>query len=231
MKPVVLIATHNRVDITKRNIESLLRQSVKPFILLVCSEKNECDEFNDIDDVCVFAIIAPNKPLGAKWQNGVMYDFLGHKSNPLIITGSDDILGDGFIENACRLIEQGNHFIGLRQWWQHHEGRAYLCKYMARNNWPLGGGRVYSAEMLKAINYKVFDTKADKHLDDYGWQRVQRSRLKHLVLDNPQKEGLSIHAIKGDWPMMNPFTLNHKNITLLSSITSKQALPSFFNEP
>lgn len=227
MKPVVLIATHNRVEITKRNVESLLKQSIKPKVLLILSELSEqsiyYSYFNSND---VWIKIAPNKPLGNKWQYGV-----DSVCDPLIITGSDDILGHGFIENACRLIQQGNHFIGLRQWWQHHEGRAYLCKYMARNNWPLGGGRVYSAEMLKAISYKVFDTKADKHLDDYGWKRVQQSRLKHLVLDNPQKEGLSIHAIKGDWPMMNPFTLNHKNISLLSSTTSKQALPSFFNEP
>jgi hypothetical protein len=99
---------------------------------------------------------------------------------------------------------------------------------MAKNGLPLGGARCYSGEMLKAIDYKVFDPTLNKHLDEYGWNNARNSGLKCLVLDNPENEGLSLHAIKGDWPVLNPFTLNHKNIRLLRSEPSKRILPEFF---
>jgi hypothetical protein len=82
--------------------------------------------------------------------------------------------------------------------------------------------------MLKAIDYKVFDPTKDKHLDEYGFDNARKSGLKCLVLDNPEKEGLSIHAIKGDWPVLNQFSLNHKNIRLLRSEPSERVLPGFF---
>lgn len=230
MNPVVLIATHNRVGITTRNIESLLRQSVKPEILLICSTELECHHWFHQYEIHkqLTVLTCPNKPLGQKWQLGVSLMEENYSPNPLIITGSDDILGDGFIENACRLVEQGNHFIGLRQWYQHKDGKAYKCQYMAKNNFPLGGGRVYSAEILKAMNYQVFDPTKDRHLDDLGWANAKKTGLKCLVLDDPEKEGLSIHAIKGDWEVMNKFTVNHPNIKLLSTDKSENVLPSFF---
>lgn len=228
LNPVVLIATHQRVDITTRNIESLRRQSLKPYILVVCSDKQEYEAYMNIDDLQVYAIKALNKPLGHKWQSGIQVDIYGHEANPLIICGSDDVLGDGFIENACRLINEGNHFIGLRQWWQHKDGKAYCCQYMTKDNFPLGGGRCYSAEMLKAVNYQLFDPTKDKHLDDLGWSNAQKTGLKCLVLNEPEKEGLSIHAIKGNWPVMNEFTLKHHNLRLIRTEESKKVLPEFY---
>ena len=41
MNPVVLIATHNRIEITSRCIESLMMQSVQPKIVLVVSDQGE----------------------------------------------------------------------------------------------------------------------------------------------------------------------------------------------
>lgn len=225
MTPTVLIASHARLEITKRNIESILRQSAQ--VVLVVTDEFERDCYKrHFSGKAIEVINYPNKPLGAKWQRGIEY--VTHmKAGPLIITGSDDVLGDDFIKNACRLVEQGNHFIGLRRWWQHKEGRGYYCDYLAKNGQPIGGGRVYSDEMLRAINYQVFDITADKHLDDLGWNNARKTKLKCLILDEPEREGLSIHAIKGDWHVMNPFTIRHPNLKLLRIEQSIKVLPSF----
>jgi hypothetical protein len=232
MNPVVLIATHQRIEITTRNIESLLRQSVKPEILLICSTESECHHWFHQYEIHkqLTVLTCPNKPLGQKWQLGVSLMEENYSPNPLIITGSDDILGDGFIKNACRLVEEGNHFIGLRGWWQHKDGKGYYCKYLTKDNLPIGGGRIYSDEMLKAINYQVFDPTKDRHLDEYGWDNARKSGLKCLVLDHPEKEGLSIHAIKGEWQCLNPFTLKHKNIRLLRSESGHKVLPKYYGQ-
>lgn len=224
MTPIVLIATHARVDITTRNIQSLLNQSIKPVICIICDEEDVTYYREIYPRGKVFVSYEDNMPLGNKWQHGVS---LQMNANPLIITGSDDILGDGFIENACRLIKEGNHFIGLRRWWQHKDGKAYYCQYMANYNMPLGGGRCYSGEMLKKIDYEVFDIKANKHLDELGWNNARQSGLKCLVLDEPEKEGLSIHAIKGNWPVLNKFTLKHPNLRVLKAQKSTEVLTNF----
>ena len=179
----------------------------------------------------ITAFICPNKPLGAKWQYPISFCtdsqwFQEWELNPLIICGSDDILGDGFIKRACELVEQGNHFIGLQRFWQHHKGRAYLCDYLP--HMPIGGARVYSGEMLKKINYSVFDPNADRHLDEWGWNKARTSLLKVKWVRDTEKEGLEVHAIKGDWPVMNPFTVKHKNLKLLRNEPSEKVLPSFF---
>jgi hypothetical protein len=228
MTPIVLIATDKRVEITTWNIESLLRQSVKPKIVLVITDRHEYEKYKSLDYQNIFIEFENNKPLGNKWQAGVT-QAKEQGANPLIITGSDDILGDGFIENACRLVKEGNHFVGIRRWWQHKEGRAVYCQYRAKDNFPLGGARIYSAELLNVINYDVFDPTADKHLDNRGWDRARMSGLKCLVLEDPEKEGLSIHAIKGNWSVMNPFTLNHPNLKVLRHDKSEKVLPSFYN--
>lgn len=227
MNPVVLIATHARIEITSKNIETLLRQSVKPKIVLVITDRHEYEKYKSMDYQNIFIEFENNKPLGNKWQAGV-HQARQMNANPLIITGSDDILGDGFIENACRLVKEGNHFIGIRRWWQHKDGRAFYCQYRAANSQPIGGARCYSAEMVEAINYQVFDPTKDKHLDDLGWLNARKSGLKCLVLEEPEKEGLSIHAIKGNWPVMNNFTLNHPNLKVLRHDKSENVLPSFF---
>jgi len=202
MNPIVLIASHQRIGITTRNVEWTLSQGAG--VILVVSDEAEQNYYKRMFiGKAVEVISYPNNPLGAKWQRGV--DFaVALKANPLIITGSDDILGDGFVKRACELLEEGNHFIGIQRFWQHKNGRGFLCDYKA--HLPIGSGRVYSAEMLSRINQMVFDKTKDKHLDDLGWNNVRTSGLKVKWVRNTETEGLEIHAIKGEWILKNKTT-------------------------
>lgn len=226
MNPIVLIATHRRLPITTQNIESLLAQSIVPKIIVVVTDGVEKEYFRNRYPLTVTTLSCQNDPLGMKWQTGVSYA-MGMKPNPLILTGSDDILGAGFIEKDCELVDQGAHFIGLQRWWIHNEGRAYLCDYLPHQ--PLGGGRAYSLEMLKMLEWKLFDISARKHLDDFVWPKVRLSNLKVKWVRNVEAENLLIHAIKGDWKTMNPFNIRHSNIKVLRSDTSERILPELFS--
>lgn len=226
MNPVVLIATHQRLEITRKNIESLLRQSVVPKVVLCCTDPKEAKFFKDTFPSIQVLSGVSNNPLGRKWQSGVDQCL---NADPLIITGSDDILGPGFIKKACQLVEEGNHFVGLQRFWQHHRGTAYFCEYLAHQ--PIGGGRIYSGAMLKAIKHKLFDPTKERHLDDFGWNKVRTSGLKCKWVRNTEAEGLHIHAIKGDWICKNPFNPNHKNIKVLRTEPSYNVLPDLFPHP
>lgn len=216
MNPVVLICTHERIGITNFNIQSLLRQSVKPQIVLIVSTHFEEGYYRSrYPNVHVY--LRPNSPLGLKWHAGVQLckDLC---ADPLIILGSDDVLGPGFIEQACNLKKD---FIGLYFWYIHHEGKAYLCEYLARQ--PLGGGRCYSFGLLEKLNWNLFNTGLNHHLDDHPLQRI-----KLLGVECFTNHTLMIHAIKGDWPVINKVDLRHRNLRLISTHDSEEILSGLF---
>lgn len=199
--PVVLLCSHRRQEITRVNIKSLLEQSVKPKVVLILSDWSEEDLFKKLFPEITVEVVA-NDPLGRKWQMGVN---AARKLNPspLIITGSDDVLGPDFIKNGLKLMDLGYQFVGLRKWicYDPRAKKGYIFEYKAPN-FPLGGGRIYSDEILMKMRYNLFDIKLSKHLDDKGWNEAKAS--KHIIVNEIEKFGLYITAIKGEWPMLNP---------------------------
>lgn len=200
--PVVLIATHVRTQITSRTIEQLQRQSVIPHIILVCSLYQEYEYYSEkFDGVTV--MISPNQPLGAKWSFGAKYA-KHFNADPLIILGSDDLLGRDFIKNMCAQMDRGFDFIGVNRWWliNERDGKAYLMEY-AKKDFPLGGARAYSARLLKKLDYVVFDSKKNRHLDEFGYYAAKASGFPYTIIQSADEHGLNIISIKGDWQTMN----------------------------
>lgn len=202
----IVICTHARIKITSLNIESLLG---KANIILVVSD---ADEFNYYSRYPIVVVQHANFPLGAKWQRGV--DEAKKHGGPIMILGSDDILESNCIDRYKILLNEGHSFIGLNRWWQHYQGKAYLCDYLS--NQPLGGARCYSERLLKRINYSLFHPKHNRLLDDYGWRLAKGG----LILSEPL-----IHAVKGDWPVLNRFNPTHRNVKVLEIRDSKEVLP------
>ncbi len=215
--PVVLICTHERIGITNFNIESLLRQSLKPKICLIVSTHFEQSYYQShYPEAHVY--MRPNLPLGSKWHAGVQL-CRDLKADPLIILGSDDILGNGFIEQACRLQKD---FIGLYFWYIHHQGKAHLCEYLARQ--PLGGGRCYSFDLLEKLNWNLFNVGLNHHLDDHPLKRIAALGIKCFT-----DHTLLVHAVKGKWDVINPVNLNHRNVRLISTYESKDIVPELYD--
>lgn len=219
--PVVLICSHRRQEITRVNIKSLLEQSVKPNVVLVLSDWSEADLFRALFPEITVEVVA-NEPLGRKWQMGVNAA-RRLSPNPLIITGSDDILGFDYIKNGLKLLDVGYHFVGLRKWicYEPKTKNGYVFEYKAPN-FPLGGGRMYTDDLLIKMRYSLFDVKANKHLDDMGWNGAKHAR--HIIINEIEKFGLYITAVKGEWPMLNPLAKHFTSRTVkhISTWNTKQ---------
>lgn len=175
------------------------------------SEREEQKFFKNLNFKNTHIIVAPNKPLGLKWQSGVNYA-KKINSDPLIILGSDDVLMPGFVENAIKLLSKYD-FIGLKRFYVKHAKKLYTIDY--KPAMPIGGGRVYSAKMLDAIKWKVFNPGLNKRLDDFGFDAAIKSGLKVLLVSDIKNHGLELVALKGNWPMMNPFNRFHPNISVV----------------
>lgn len=214
MNPVVLIATHERLAVTKANIESLMMQSVQPKIVLGVSDEREADQYHKwFPEVEIYG--ATNNPLGFKWQMGVM-GAKKLKPDPLIILGSDDFLGVDYIENALVYMKMPQiGFLGIKRWYVYAQRCLYLYDYLSAV--PLGGGRCYSFELLEEINWQLFDPEKRVHLDDLGWENARKSSKRSVLVSEIKQEGLNIVSIKGDWPTINPYYKfqKSKNVRLL----------------
>lgn len=215
-KPVVVLATHKRVAITTINVDLLLQQDAH--VVIVASDPSEIMSFiKRYAGKKVSVLLADNEPLGKKWQAGVNYA-KGLEHTHLIIVGSDDILSRNFVKTSC---EAGYQVLGLQQWFIYNptNGELYLFLYKAAQ--PLGGGRCYHHKFLEDIDYKLFPVGAAKWLDDQGWAASEGyHRLQYYGHD-----AMSILAVKGDWPVMNPLekTFGHKNAELLRTFTGDDA--------
>lgn len=209
--PIVVICTDQRLAITTINIESL--RGTK--IVLVVSDHKEEEYYSRFP---VHIVTHPNIPLGAKWQRGVN-EAIQLGANPLIILGSDDILAPNSIEKYVSEVSKGHHFIGLKSWWQHHRGKAYLCDYLSRQ--PLGGGRAYSKQLLSRVGYNLFNPRWNTRLDDQGWKAAGEP----FVINDPL-----IHAIKGNWPVINRFNPTHRNIKVREVSDSDSVLCQTFGD-
>lgn len=213
MNPIVVIATHQRMQITAMNIRLL-----HPYIVVVvATDINEAEWYRDYENAEV--VLAPNEPLGAKWQAGVDHARKIPHSH-IIITGSDDILDKTFIERAKT---SGKDFIGLRRWYVWHKATdtLWLFDYLAAGDLPLGGGRCYSKALLESCNYQIFDVTRAKLLDDKGFEIVKKFGNYSLLMEP------LILAVKGPWDAMNPFHkhLKSPNVGRLSAWMGEDAKP------
>lgn len=194
--PFVVIATHERTEITTENIRLLKLQSFVPKIVLVCSLQEEFEYYKTLG---VTAILEPNNPLGRKWQVGVSVAYkMG--ANPLIILGSDDILSKNYIRDSLRKLKEGFHFVGCTSWYSYDTKRnqTYKSEYSNLNkDFPLGSGKVYSRLILDSCKAKLFDVSANSKLDDMGHKQT----IKHnsFLFRTPE-----ILAVKGRWKQLNP---------------------------
>lgn len=216
ISPCVIIATHDRLQITTVNIKQLISQGVK--VVLVCSDTIERAYYENFD---IHVAFCDNKPLGYKWQFGVDYAREFDPSH-IVITGSDDLLSVGFFEKYC-----GDHGLtGFHQWYIWHDNKLHLLRYLQPQ--PLGGGRIYTRQALEMFRYKLFDITKNKWLDDHTW--IGSIRKEWKIYNIPE-----ILAVKGNWPVMNKVDLNHRNVKLLATYDGDEAreimLTKFNYEP
>lgn len=222
----VILPTHERIPITTVNIRLLLAQGFE--VVVVVSTPEELRYYSTLD---VYVVIVPNSPLGRKFQAGV--DFARHL-NPdgIVILGSDDLLSVKFSKQFAikrdlvvtstrygvyeQLISEGVKVaIGFKQWYVWSGAHLYHFEYLASQ--PLGGGRVYPRILLEALDWKLFDPTRNRLLDDYAYDKIKNSYGQRMI-NEPH-----ILAVKGDWAVMNPLDLKHKNVKVLASYEGEEA--------
>lgn len=194
MNPVVIMAMHQRHSLVEINLRLLSEQKCQ--IVVVASLADDFVFLRSLNIPHLQIVPHPNEPLGAKWQSGVDQCKI-LRANPLITLGSDDYLSQNFIEKACQL-SQKHDLVYFTRWYIYDQntGQSYYLRY--KNIFPLGSGRVFSGQFLDKINWKLYDSSLNIHLDDYIFNNLKGD---DSVLINPEE--MELLSIKGKHESMN----------------------------
>lgn len=194
-----VMASDGRLPIVEQNIANLQRMGE---VFLCLTDPKEYEILILKFPKTHFAF-AQNNPLGNKWQVAVN---LARTKNPdyLITCGSDDFLSSDYVDNCIKLTYKGFQFIGINGWYLTDGKKHYKAKYKHLHHFPAGSGRFFTSEALDKINYQIFDTTANRLLDDNVLQKVHDKKVRTYISNDSEFDGLRILAVKGKWKTLNP---------------------------
>ena len=113
--------------------------------------------------------MAPNRPLGAKWNVGT--DALRERTPDGVMTlGSDDFVTGGHVEACCEAMERGFDMAGAAECYIYDTLTHRLVRI--EGNPQHGAGRMYSREVLEAVNWKPWEGSRDRGLDGSAFSSV-----------------------------------------------------------
>jgi hypothetical protein len=198
-----IIAFSGRQNMVKLNVELLNKQTVKPAIILTCSNILDYNFAKDLEKLYdnVFVNVTLNYPLGKKFYDSAKFAQTIGGLNYLMILGSDDVLSLNYIENCLTELNKGYDLVGSRKWLMYtNDDKLYSLEYKDIVDILLGGGKMYTKKFLDMVNWDIFNQYRPMHLDEHGEYLFNNTTLKKTVLNGDE----FIMSIKGDWDCINP---------------------------
>jgi hypothetical protein len=224
-----VIPFFGRKNIVKLNVELLNKQSIKPAIILTCSNIPDYNFAKTLENEYdnVFVNVTLNYPLGKKFYDSVKFAETLDNLKYLMVLGSDDLLSLNYIEKSIELLKTGYDLIGSRKWLVcSNDNKLHKFGYKDNVGILLGGGKIYTKKFLDEVNWKIFNEYRPIHLDEHGEYLFDKTNLKKVTLNNDE----FILSIKGDWNCINTKEdlLNANNRLEIEDITPE--LPNIINK-
>lgn len=175
INPVVLLSEVDTLNVTLESISSLLSQSPRPIIVVVCTKDEDMGSILSRFSG-VHVLLSDPLPVGKRWQVGVDY-CRKLDPNPLIILRGSDFLCVDYVYWASKQIELGYHFVGVRDWMyripptEDTNTELLLIRFIP-DNLPYSSGRCFSLALLKECRFKIFDSRANAWYDNPGLEKA-----------------------------------------------------------
>lgn len=181
---------------------------------MLCGSTPEDEEFirlvsNQTGIVAGFT--CENETLGRKWQScmvraGEVFDAASYG-----IVGSDDFVSRRLLDHVSATVEVAEMapdlictlewMVWLRQREHPLSPNIFRCHYAADSAFqPLGAGRFYGRGFLERCDFRIFDSRLNRLLDDRGFEEIRDrggSVVYFSIEDGP------LLSLKGDWLQMN----------------------------
>ena len=189
MKIITLIAAYKRrecLEIFSKNL----------YTDVVCVVSND-DDYLYSESQGWYTVRAENNPLGNKLNIGMQAcKFLD--PDAIICTGSDDVMSSDTFDYIYYEI-QHNDFVGFQDGYFYDLNHQSLYYFQGYNNHhrgkPIGMFRVLRRDLLKKIDYALWDSDRNNKLDGGAWNKIEAMGKSKKIL-NCVKNNLFICDIK-----------------------------------
>lgn len=181
MNLAVIIAIYKRQDLTRICFEHLSVQQKKFGFDVIIAGSEGSESENLVREFGFNYIETPNEPLGQKMNllSIACIDYDG-----VIVLGSDDFLPDNAFAKFYTLDMSVKAIYGFRGCYFYSTKDKRLNFFNYQNTIKtIGAGRLYTGEVLKAINFKPWSDDQPKGLDTNAMQRCMSVGAKEIVLD------------------------------------------------
>lgn len=202
---VAVIACHGRLPLLRRTIDRLYQKNGVRAVICV---GGDAEEFT-CKQAGAFFVRHENRPLGKKWNAGFLR---AQKFNPeaVLFVGSSDWLSDNWLNVAMPFVNEYD-IIGKTDFYMldvPKEGSirsAFWVGYGAgaRENEPIGIGRVVSARMMDKMNWQPFDDNRNNSMDWMMYQKTLQLGGAVKLIEGSEIKSLSIST--DAWPNMHKF--------------------------
>ena len=217
--PVVcVIPVFGRHKILSLVLACMKKQTHPVKILLVISNEND-KKFADSQNVDW--VFSPNQPLGQKFQKGIE-EAKKYKPRAVMINGSDDVLSLNWVETMLPFLNKYD-LVGKDAWFLFDEisKQAYHIKY--KKGRILGAGRLFSKQILKKLNWKLFPVDLFKQLDQASLNKINSVKGKKLIVP---KDNTFILCYKGKYQKIHPtnIIITNRNLQVNKNIPDIRAI-------
>lgn len=170
--------------------------------------------------------VAPNQPLGKKWNTGVRA-LMDMDVDAIMILGSDDFVSMGYLATCIERLKRGMDIISARELYIYRPGDDVVayCQGMVP-----GAGRCISRRVMNLMHGRLWDDDAQGYLDSSITHRMaqidaKRSNLRgsvrsrEIVLDVKTPDGpcmWSFQSSESETGRTRHMLVNEKSSTLLN---------------
>lgn len=189
MRVVILTCVHRRSKITSIFIQNylLLKKSLSAvkidLHLIICGDKKD-----DLENYNLYLphkdkvtwVNSPNFPLSNKWNKtsrklkSITFDYA-------LILGSDDIISARTLRVLLRLAANGYNYLGITDMYilNSETGKlSFWAGYHAnRKGETIGAGRLLHKDIIKELNYTLWDRGLNKSLDASLTRKIKSTTL------------------------------------------------------
>lgn len=207
-KVIACIPIHGRIPLFIHTIRRLIDKNGVARVICVGDNEDEKAVALSVDKRVEW-VNYPNKPLGSKW-NASFSACAKHDPDAVLFVGSGDWLTDNWVEAGLKDLEHYDmvgrlDFMLLDISRQHGMRMCHWHGYTekARQNEPIGIGRMIGRNMIKKLNYRPFEGRLDNGLDWSMYQAILKLRGKIGLLTDDTARSLSISTDR--WPNKHIF--------------------------
>lgn len=194
---IACVPIHGRIPLFIHTVRRLLQRNGVARVICVGDNEDECAVARSID-ARVEWVNHSNKPLAAKW-NAAFYAAKQYDPDAVLFVGSSDWLTDNWVDAGMKALESAD-MVGRLDFMLLDISRQKgmrMCHWhgyteVARQNEPIGIGRMLSRDIMRKMNYRPFDHRLDNGLDWSMYQNVLRLNGRVGLITEDTARSLSI---------------------------------------